>query len=104
MTNKIEITKSKLERLLVCSVRYALGRSTYIVSDIVDDVLFHWDDLTDNCKKAIINSIECDIAMDNYGMEMDLKEWQKVLEKIGQENPDIDVIAMAKEMENNNDK
>ena len=92
MTNKIEITKSKLERLLVCSVRYALGRSTYIVSDIVDDVLFHWDDLTDNCKKAIINSIECDIAMDNYGMEMDLKEWQKVLVK-GREfcrKPDID--------------
>tara|TARA_Y100000310_G_scaffold263550_1_gene273806 strand:+ start:137 stop:499 length:363 start_codon:yes stop_codon:yes gene_type:complete len=78
---KVEIEQKEIRDLLFYSFRYALGRSTYAVEDVADMIIKYWDMLSSNEKSCIIKEIEHSIAQDNYGMDMDLKSWQKVLVK-----------------------
>ena len=91
-SQSIEINTFELSEIIFYSFRYALGRKTYVVSDVVEKISKYWNDIDEKHQRLIIKEIEDAIAMNNYGMEMDLKEWQKVLVK-GREfcrKPDID--------------
>ena len=78
---KVEIEQKEVRDLLFYSFRYALGRSTYAVEDVADMIIKYWDMLSSNEQSCIIKEIEHSIAQDNYGMDMDLKSWQRVLVK-----------------------
>ena len=91
---KVEIEQKEVRDLLFYSFRHALGRSTYAVEDVVNMIIEHWDLFSESEKKQVVKEIEHSIAQDNYGMDMDLKSWQKVLVK-GREyctKPDIENI------------
>lgn len=62
--------------LIVCAIRYALGRRTYIVSSVVDIAKKNIDIMQNNTKRAIINSIQ---QTDDLGDSFDKKEWEKLL-------------------------
>jgi len=65
----------------ICTFRYALGRSTYIVSEVVDELIEHWDEFKEWERNMMCNDINHAIERGVAGMEMDVKEWQRVLER-----------------------
>jgi hypothetical protein len=46
------------EQILICAVRYALGRMSYIVGITCDYVKSKRNELSENCKNIIIRDIE----------------------------------------------
>jgi len=75
--------KIKDEQLLVMmAFRYALGRKTYVVSNIVDLILDSWDEFSrqrqDQLKREILEHEE---LYGNLGHECDKKCWYKIVNK-----------------------
>lgn len=62
--------------LIVCAVRYALGRRTYIVSSITDIAKENIGIMQTNTKRAIINSI---LLTEDLGDSFDKKNWEELL-------------------------
>lgn len=62
--------------------RYALGRQTYVVSDVVETIIRNWDELSSNVQRRIKMEIEEAISKNMAGHEMDVKEWKKILKCI----------------------
>lgn len=67
------------EDILFMAFRYALGRQTYVVSDVVQTITENWSFLSKKIKHLIHKEIKIAISDKNIGMEMDFKEWSKVL-------------------------
>ena len=61
--------------LIVCAVRYALGRRTYIVSSVVDIAKENISIMQTNTKRAIINSI---LLTEDLGDSFDKKKWEEL--------------------------
>ena len=81
------------EQILICAVRYALGRRTYIVEDVCRYVKNQKDTLSDQCKNIIINDIEDDVEMYHRvcrtcGDDIDEKEWCGLLRVLKGEEHD----------------
>ncbi|QLB40844.1 hypothetical protein [Mannheimia pernigra] len=68
----IEIKACHLEKLLIESVRYCLGRSTYAVSECGDIIRLHWKNIGEGAKEVIRRDIRNkidrhnDSATDNF--------------------------------------
>lgn len=63
------------EVILLSAIRYALGRSTYIVGLTVDYVMRQ--DLSGTCKALVIIDIK---NCRDYGMDIDKDEWMRLLD------------------------
>jgi hypothetical protein len=68
--------------MLVSSVRYAMGRATYIVSDTTRLVLAYERILTDDQLRKIRDEVKAELRLrenmgGTLGMEMDHREWQR---------------------------
>ena len=72
----------KQEDLVVCAFRYCLGRSTYVVSEMIEHILCHWNGLCPAYQKLIKNEIEDALDRDVCGMRMDCEAWRHCLEDI----------------------
>jgi len=70
----------KHQMLLISSFRYALGRRTYIVSQIVEYLKEDWEVLSEWQQKQIKGDIEHAIEHDIAGDPCDIEHWKKVLE------------------------
>lgn len=75
----IFIKNDEFGDLMVCAFRYALGRRTYIVSTIADLIVKYKGRLDANDIEVITRDIKRALETNNYGMEMDRVEWEKVL-------------------------
>lgn len=64
------------ELVLNCAFRYALGRKTYIVGVIVDEIITNWDELDRYSQERIQKEIR---EAESLGMECDKKEWERIL-------------------------
>ena len=79
--NKIKTVEmdKNFQEILVSAVRYALGRMTYIVGLTVDYIM----PMIQNLKTKYINIMIDDITYQGeyygYGMEMDRKDWMRLL-------------------------
>lgn len=49
---------SNEEQILICAVRYALGRRSYIVGVVADYVEAKKDELSEQCKAIIVRDIQ----------------------------------------------
>ena len=76
LLDKNEIKISELT--LVASFRYALGRRSYIVSEVVENILSNWQNLSEKMKINIKNEIDEAVAHNNFGEQMDLDLWNKI--------------------------
>ena len=65
--------------VLLCAFRYALGRSTYVVCDIVCEIEDNWDDIPIHTKNLIQSEIKFAIDENRAGMECDRIAWQRIL-------------------------
>ena len=84
------MTNEDLSTLLLCSVRYALGRRSYIVGDvcrIVRETLKEIDSrdagVGDNTRGLIIRDIGEELARGHAGGACDVAEWRKLLGHLG---------------------
>lgn len=75
MENKLDIK----EDILFMAFRYALGRRTYAVGEVVDSLKHNWEHLSQNIKDLVKREIVSAIQYNNAGMEMDIKKWNEVL-------------------------
>lgn len=67
------------ELILGSAVRYALGRRTYIVSVVCNEVAANLKIISDNMLNVVIRDIE---ECDNLGDDCDIKSWNILLEKL----------------------
>lgn len=65
----------EIQTLIICSVRYALGRKTYIVDDITRMLIKNTSVMSDNTKELISRDIDKAIETNNIGMDMDKECW-----------------------------
>ncbi len=66
--------------ILFYAFRYALGRKTYVVSDVINCLEQNWSKLDYQQKAEIQGEIQTAIDEQNAGMDMDIKQWQKILD------------------------
>ena len=79
LLNKQDLEVSELT--LVASFRYALGRKTYIVSEVVENILKNWASLSVKFKTTIKEEIQEAIENDNSGSDIDMQQWKMILER-----------------------
>lgn len=73
------------EMILICAVRYALGRMSYVVDEVCSYVALKRGELSQNCINIIIRDIKEELqryhdAGQKLGMECDERSWMKLLE------------------------
>lgn len=79
-----------LDTWVVCSVRYALGRSTYIVSEIASSVKSAWPHIQNATKNVILRDIEEALRRTDgglLGMKCDHDTWSELKNWIVQSGP-----------------
>lgn len=77
-------TSNIINTLVVCAFRYALGRSTYVVSEIADIIINYKSLLTIETKDLIRKEIDNALEMDQVRMVMDKIIWENVLTELGE--------------------
>ena len=75
------------EMILICAVRYALGRMSYIVGVVAEYVAVKQSGLSKECINIIIRDIEEELkryhdAGQTLGMECDERTWVRLLERL----------------------
>ena len=79
LLNKQDLEVSELA--IVASFRYALGRKTYIVSEVVENILKNWAFLSVKFKTKIKEEIQEAINNNNAGSDIDIEQWNMILER-----------------------
>ncbi len=67
------------QEIWICSLRYSLGRRTYITGVVADFITDKIDELTPKTKSVMIRDIE---RCDDYGDDCDKESWMKLLNKL----------------------
>ena len=60
------------------AVRYALGRMSYAPHDVVDTLIAHRADLSDNTRRVIVRDIDEVLNSGGGGMEIDREAWRRL--------------------------
>lgn len=70
---------NKEQLVWLCSVKYALGRRTYIVGVVTDFITENIKELTPKTKAVIIRDIE---ECNDLGDDCDKEDWKELLNKL----------------------
>lgn len=78
---------SREELIIICSVRYALGRMSYVVGEVCSHVATKQHELSKECINVIIRDIEEELQRyhdvgKTLGMECDEQNWLWLLENL----------------------
>lgn len=78
------------EQILICAVRYALGRQSYIVGFVAEYVALKRKTLSSQCTDIIIQDIEEEFAFYHRqgrtcGMEYDERTWLNLMNVLKEE-------------------
>lgn len=74
---KIKTDNDRL--ILLGAFRYALGRKTYMVSVLVEELERNWDSLEDYDKTLICKEIKEAIKEKRAGDSCDIESWNRIL-------------------------
>lgn len=66
--------------ITLAAFRYALGRRSYIVSEVVDWIIKNWSEISQETLQIIVNETEQAVMMASCGEEADHREWERFLE------------------------
>ena len=75
----INVEKEDLRLMLIASLRYALGRNSYIVSTALSWTQKYSKFLTENDKKVIVEDIMFYKSHASLGDENDIKIWDEIV-------------------------
>lgn len=67
------------ENVLICALRYALGRRSYMVGVVTNYITYELPKLSDMCKRFMTYDIE---EAHDYGDECDKEKWMRLLKKL----------------------
>ena len=76
---KVEVEADDLRMLLRSSMRYAMGRRSYIVSWIIDTIILHLDIFTTEQRLNMVRDIEESVM---FSDECDKGEWIALAHKL----------------------
>ena len=71
-----------IDQLSVWAVRYALGRTSYAVNDVVETLLAFRSAVTNRSRLVIVADINVAIRNDAAGMDMDVRAWKRLREAL----------------------
>ena len=88
--------QKELELMLLCTFRYALGRMSYIVSDVAELIEKHWDSISKSHQGIILKELTKALAdheadrensslhpySGKCGMDMDYEVWKNLWIKL----------------------
>lgn len=60
-----------------CAFRYALGRRTYVVDSVANEIERNVNEISEKTRKRIIVEINEAIWSGNAGADMDVKRWRQ---------------------------
>lgn len=70
------------EIILFCAFRYALGRQTYIVGIVADEIIRRSKDLSEYTRTIMAKEIRQAKEYGMAGADMDVKVWDKVADAL----------------------
>ena len=73
------MTKNDLAMLLMCSLRYAYGRRSYITGAVADCISGTIHDLSEIDARKIVTELEKLLETEDSGMDMDRAVWENCL-------------------------
>jgi hypothetical protein len=84
---KVKSMDEDFESIMICAIRYALGRRTYIVGTVCGFVKSRLPEISDKSLYVIERDIRehGHIGNDAYGDLMDFREWMALLEAVMKE-------------------
>ena len=74
------MTKDDLNSLAWPAMRYALGRSTYVVEMVCGALISNAKDIKSDIKAGMAREIDKAICNDRAGMLMDVEQWKRVID------------------------
>jgi hypothetical protein len=74
-----------MDTLAFCAFRYALGRKTYIVSDVVDELIAVLPQIEKRTKEQMVDEIVRACNAGVAGMKIDIEEWERLAAAIEEE-------------------
>lgn len=92
------MTNHDQDTILFYAFRYALGRMTYSVFDVVDIIIKNVDIVSINHRQLMIKEIKNAIENGRAGMQMDVEEWKRLVRvldniKISSPNNEENIIS-----------
>ncbi len=79
------MTNDDLNNLSWPAMRYALGRSTYVVETVCRVLKNNAKNIRGDIKQRMCEEISSAIEASEAGMDMDVKQWQQVLTSFNEE-------------------
>lgn len=83
------MTKEDLNILVWPAMRYALGRMTYVVEMLCGVLIRNAKDIRHDSRIHMAEEIQRAIDTGQAGMDMDVKEWQLVLDEFNKQKPSM---------------
>ena len=65
--------------ILFYAFRYALGRMSYCVSTVVDEIVSDWEEIDRYTQIRLHEEIRIAIRHNRAGMKMDIESWEQIL-------------------------
>lgn len=74
-----------LECLLLCTLRYAMGRMTHITDDTARIIKRHWRDVNDTTRQLLLRDLKGELDVHNrnnttLGAHLDHQVWMQLLQ------------------------
>ena len=66
--------------ILFYAFRYALGRQTYAVATVVDEIIEHWNEINNSDQELYHKEIKEAIEQGRAGSQIDINQWRFVLD------------------------
>ena len=76
----ITITDDEFQQFIIYAERYAIGRMTYVPSEVNNIILKYLPFIANNTLGVLIRDIELESDRDMLGMDFDKKMWLELLE------------------------
>lgn len=73
--------------MLMYAFRYALGRQSYCVGDVADELIAHREALTADWRQQIVQDIDVAIAEKQAGSAADVERWRQVQAAMAPQRP-----------------
>ena len=81
----ITITDDEFQQFIIYAERYAIGRMTYVPSEVNNIILKYLPFITNNTLGILIRDIELEADRDMLGMDFDKKMWLALLDTLKNE-------------------
>lgn len=89
------ISNDELGLAIICMVRYALYKRTYVVSQVIEFVRKNYAHLSENDRKVLRRELEQELSFaseinDTVGDKIDDDEWRRLLSFLKKENSHVE--------------